>query len=71
MILPSVAVQQEQELLATAARHAEAVGLDSVWHRDHVPVGRPVRDAGIALELLPQLWVGAPVRLIASRADPR
>ncbi|HEY0542105.1 MAG TPA: LLM class flavin-dependent oxidoreductase, partial [Actinoallomurus sp.] len=50
VILPSVAVQSAQNLdLATAARHAEEIGLDSVWHGDHLAVGMPTLDAPIAL----------------------
>ena len=50
VILPSVAVQGAQSLdLATAARHAEEVGLDSVWHGDHLAVGMPTLDAPVAL----------------------
>jgi alkanesulfonate monooxygenase SsuD/methylene tetrahydromethanopterin reductase-like flavin-dependent oxidoreductase (luciferase family) len=50
VILPSVAVQRGEGLdLATAARHAEDVGLDSVWHGDHLAVGADVLDSTIAL----------------------
>jgi alkanesulfonate monooxygenase SsuD/methylene tetrahydromethanopterin reductase-like flavin-dependent oxidoreductase (luciferase family) len=50
VILPSVAVQGAQSLdLATAARHAEEAGLDSVWHGDHLAVGMPTLDAPVAL----------------------
>lgn len=50
VILPSVDVQRREGLdLATAARHAEDVGLDSVWHGDHLAVGGDVLDSTIAL----------------------
>ncbi|GGM57146.1 N5,N10-methylene tetrahydromethanopterin reductase [Micromonospora sonchi] len=50
VILPSVAVQQRQGLdLPTAARHAEELGLDSVWHGDHLAVGMPTLDCAVAL----------------------
>lgn len=50
VILPDVATQQEQHLdLATAARHAEEAGLDSVWHGDHLAVGAPTLDCTVAL----------------------
>jgi alkanesulfonate monooxygenase SsuD/methylene tetrahydromethanopterin reductase-like flavin-dependent oxidoreductase (luciferase family) len=50
VVLPSVDVQRAQNLdLATAARHAEKIGLDSVWHGDHLAVGMPSLDAPIAL----------------------
>jgi alkanesulfonate monooxygenase SsuD/methylene tetrahydromethanopterin reductase-like flavin-dependent oxidoreductase (luciferase family) len=50
VILPSVDVQRREGLaLAAAARHAEDVGLDSVWHGDHLAVGGDVLDSTIAL----------------------
>ncbi|WP_329259401.1 LLM class flavin-dependent oxidoreductase [Actinoallomurus sp. NBC_01490] len=50
VILPTVAVQSTQDLdLAAAARHAEAVGLDSVWHGDHLATGAASLDAPVAL----------------------
>ncbi|HEV7758088.1 MAG TPA: LLM class flavin-dependent oxidoreductase [Acidimicrobiales bacterium] len=50
VILPSVDVQRREGLdLATAARHAEDAGLDSVWHGDHLAVGGDVLDSTIAL----------------------
>lgn len=50
VVLPSLAVQQDEKLdLAAAARHAEDMGLASVWHGDHLAVGRPVLDLGIGL----------------------
>jgi alkanesulfonate monooxygenase SsuD/methylene tetrahydromethanopterin reductase-like flavin-dependent oxidoreductase (luciferase family) len=50
VILPSVDVQRREGVdLATAARHAEDAGLDSVWHGDHLMVGGPVLDATIGL----------------------
>jgi hypothetical protein len=37
VILPSVDVQRRDDLtIATAARHAEDIGLDSVWHGDRL-----------------------------------
>ncbi|WP_236667167.1 MULTISPECIES: LLM class flavin-dependent oxidoreductase [unclassified Nonomuraea] len=50
VILPGVAVQRRDGLdLGAAARHAEAAGLDGVWHGDHLAVGGPTLDAPIAL----------------------
>lgn len=50
VILPSVGVQRAQKLdLPTAARHAEQIGLDSVWHGDHLATGMPSLDALIVL----------------------
>jgi alkanesulfonate monooxygenase SsuD/methylene tetrahydromethanopterin reductase-like flavin-dependent oxidoreductase (luciferase family) len=50
VILPSVDVQRREGLdLAAAARHAEDVGLDSVWHGDHLALGRDVLDSTVAL----------------------
>lgn len=50
VILPSVATQRAQKLdIATAARHAEEIGLDGVWHGDHLSIGVPVLDCAIAL----------------------
>jgi len=50
VILPGVAVQRREGIdLREAARHAEAAGLDGVWHGDHLAVGGPTLDAPIAL----------------------
>ncbi|MGW4353022.1 LLM class flavin-dependent oxidoreductase [Nocardia sp. NPDC004582] len=50
VILPSVATQRAQNLdIATAAVHAEQVGLSGVWHGDHLSTGVPVLDCAIAL----------------------
>jgi alkanesulfonate monooxygenase SsuD/methylene tetrahydromethanopterin reductase-like flavin-dependent oxidoreductase (luciferase family) len=50
VILPPVAVQRRDNLdLSAAARHAEQVGLDSVWHGDHLITGMPTLDCTIAL----------------------
>jgi alkanesulfonate monooxygenase SsuD/methylene tetrahydromethanopterin reductase-like flavin-dependent oxidoreductase (luciferase family) len=50
VVLPSVEVQRREGVdVATAARHAEEVGLDSVWHGDHLAVGRDVLDATVGL----------------------
>ena len=50
VILPSSATQQRESLdLATAARHAEELGLDSVWHGDHLATGMPSLDCVVAL----------------------
>jgi len=50
VILPSIAVQERDNLdLQTAARHAEDLGLDSVWHGDHLATGMPTLDCMIAL----------------------
>ncbi|GAA2210319.1 hypothetical protein GCM10009850_057780 [Nonomuraea monospora] len=50
VILPGIAVQRRDGLTpAQAAAHAEAAGLDGVWHGDHLAVGGPVLDAPIVL----------------------
>jgi len=50
VVLPSLAVQREQRLdLPAAARHAEEIGLDSVWHGDHLATGTPSLDCAVAL----------------------
>lgn len=50
VILPSIRVQHDQKLdLPTAARHVEDLGLDSVWHGDHLAVGMATLDCAIAL----------------------
>lgn len=50
VILPSLAVQRRDRLdLATAARHAEDAGLDSVWHGDHLSAPMPTVECMIAL----------------------
>lgn len=50
VILPSIAVQHRDDLdLPSAARHAEELGLDSVWHGDHLATGTPTLDCAIAL----------------------
>jgi alkanesulfonate monooxygenase SsuD/methylene tetrahydromethanopterin reductase-like flavin-dependent oxidoreductase (luciferase family) len=50
VILPSVDVQRRDDLtIATAARHAEDIGLDSVWHGDHLTTGTDVLDCTVAL----------------------
>jgi alkanesulfonate monooxygenase SsuD/methylene tetrahydromethanopterin reductase-like flavin-dependent oxidoreductase (luciferase family) len=50
VILPSVAVQRREDLdVPSAARHAEDLGLDSVWHGDHLATGMPTLDCTIAL----------------------
>ncbi|MFD6358075.1 LLM class flavin-dependent oxidoreductase [Nocardia tengchongensis] len=47
-----MATQRAQNLdIATAARHAEQVGLDGVWHGDHLSIGAPVLDCTIALAM--------------------
>ncbi|MFI5844525.1 LLM class flavin-dependent oxidoreductase [Catenuloplanes sp. NPDC051500] len=50
VILPSLPVQHRDGLdLATAARHAENAGLDSVWHGDHLAAPMPTVECTIAL----------------------
>ncbi|MEV5827244.1 LLM class flavin-dependent oxidoreductase [Spirillospora sp. NPDC052242] len=50
VILPGIDVQRRDGItLRDAARHAEAAGLDGVWHGDHLAVGRPTLDATLAL----------------------
>ncbi|WP_422769082.1 LLM class flavin-dependent oxidoreductase [Plantactinospora sp. WMMC1484] len=50
VILPTVAVQHAEGLdLPGAARHAEDLGFDSVWHGDHLAIGRPTLDCAVAL----------------------
>ncbi|MFC7591703.1 LLM class flavin-dependent oxidoreductase [Nonomuraea antimicrobica] len=50
VILPGVAVQRREGITpAAAARHVEDVGLDGVWHGDHLAIGAPTLDAPIVL----------------------
>jgi alkanesulfonate monooxygenase SsuD/methylene tetrahydromethanopterin reductase-like flavin-dependent oxidoreductase (luciferase family) len=50
VILPSVDVQRRDDLtIPAAARHAEDIGLDSVWHGDHLATGTDVLDCAVAL----------------------
>lgn len=50
VVLPSLTTQYEQKLdLRTAARHAEAAGLASIWHGDHLAIGAPVLDVTVGL----------------------
>lgn len=50
VVLPSIAVQHSENLdLPTAARHAEDLGFDSVWHGDHLAIGTPTLDCVVAL----------------------
>lgn len=50
VVLPSLTTQHTQRLdLREAARHAEDVGLDSVWHGDHLSIGVPVLDIAVGL----------------------
>ncbi|WP_203842611.1 LLM class flavin-dependent oxidoreductase [Winogradskya humida] len=72
VILPSLAVQRRDKLtLAEAARHAEDVGLDSVWHGDHLAVGMPTVDCTIALAVAAtatsRIAIGASVFIPAIR----
>ncbi|MER6828675.1 LLM class flavin-dependent oxidoreductase [Streptosporangium sp. NPDC000563] len=72
VILPSVAVQREQRLdLGTAARHAEQVGLDGVWHGDHLATGTASLDCAVALAVAAgataRIRVGASVFVPAIR----
>lgn len=71
-LLPSVNQLGEQGLdLTTAARHAEEVGLDSIWHGDHLAVGMPTLDAPIALAtaaaVTERIGIGASVFIPAIR----
>ncbi|RSM78612.1 LLM class flavin-dependent oxidoreductase [Kibdelosporangium aridum] len=72
VVLPSVAVQREENLdLATAARHAEDVGLASVWHGDHLAVGSPTLDCAVGLAVAAtatrRIKIGASVFIPAIR----
>ncbi|MFB9297546.1 LLM class flavin-dependent oxidoreductase, partial [Kibdelosporangium philippinense] len=72
VVLPSVAVQRAENLdLAAAARHAEDVGLASVWHGDHLAVGAPTLDCTVALTVAAtstrRIKVGASVFVPAIR----
>ena len=50
VVLPSLTTQHQQGLdLRAAARHAEAVGLVSIWHGDHLAIGSPVLDVTVGL----------------------
>jgi alkanesulfonate monooxygenase SsuD/methylene tetrahydromethanopterin reductase-like flavin-dependent oxidoreductase (luciferase family) len=73
VILPSIAVQRQDELdLPTAARHAEDTGLDSVWHGDHLATGVPTVDCAVALAAAAattrRIRVGASVFVPAMRS---
>ena len=50
VVLPSLSTQRAEGIdLRVAARHAEQVGLASVWHGDHLAVGAPVLDITVGL----------------------
>ncbi|WP_327008014.1 LLM class flavin-dependent oxidoreductase [Dactylosporangium sp. NBC_01737] len=50
VVLPSLAAQRRDGIdLRIAARHAEDVGLNSVWHGDHLATGQPSLDLAVAL----------------------
>lgn len=71
-LLPAITQQRDQNLdLSTAARHAEAAGLDSIWHGDHLAVGMPTLDAPIALAtaaaVTERIGIGASVFVPAIR----
>lgn len=72
VVLPSIDVQRAQNLdLAAAARHAEEVGLDGVWHGDHLALGMPSLDASTALAVAAtateRIHIGASVFVPAIR----
>jgi len=72
VVLPSLTTRREQGLdLRTAARHAESVGLASVWHGDHLAIGAPVLDVTVALATVAavteRISVGAGVYVPALR----
>ncbi|GAB7045546.1 LLM class flavin-dependent oxidoreductase [Catenuloplanes indicus] len=72
VVLPSAEVQRRDGLdLATAARHAEDAGLDSVWHGDHLATGVPTVECTIALAVAAtathRIGVGAAVFVPAIR----
>lgn len=72
VVLPSLTAQLEQRLdLRTAARHAEQLGLDSIWHGDHLVVGSPVLDVMVGLATVAavteKIAVGASVFIPALR----
>jgi alkanesulfonate monooxygenase SsuD/methylene tetrahydromethanopterin reductase-like flavin-dependent oxidoreductase (luciferase family) len=73
VVLPSLTAQRAQGLdLRTAAQHAEAVGLDSVWHGDHLAIGAPVLDVTVALATVAavtrRISIGAGVYVPALRS---
>lgn len=50
VVLPSLSAQRRDGIdLRIAARHAEAVGLDSVWHGDHLATGQSSLDLAVGL----------------------
>lgn len=50
VVLPSLAAQLRDGIdLRVAARHAEAVGFDSIWHGDHLATGQPSLDLAVGL----------------------
>lgn len=72
VILPPVDVQRRDRLdLPTAARHAEPVGLHSVWHGDHLAIGTATLDCAVALAAAAagtrRLFVGTSVFVPAIR----
>ncbi|GAB7044574.1 MULTISPECIES: LLM class flavin-dependent oxidoreductase [Catenuloplanes] len=72
VVLPSVEVQRRDRLdLATAARHAEDAGLDSVWHGDHLATGAPTVECTVALAVAAtathRIGIGASVFVPALR----
>jgi alkanesulfonate monooxygenase SsuD/methylene tetrahydromethanopterin reductase-like flavin-dependent oxidoreductase (luciferase family) len=72
VVLPSPPVQHRDRLdLAAAARHAEDVGLDSVWHGDQLAVAMPTVDCTVALAVAAtattRIGIGASVFIPAIR----
>jgi alkanesulfonate monooxygenase SsuD/methylene tetrahydromethanopterin reductase-like flavin-dependent oxidoreductase (luciferase family) len=73
VVLPAVgaAVQGGRVTLQEAARHAEDVGLDSVWVGDHLATGAPSLDCAVALATVAavteRVTVGASVFVPALR----
>ena len=73
VVLPSFTARREQGLdLRTAAQHAESIGLDSVWHGDHLAIGAPVLDVTVALATVAavtaRISIGAGVYVPALRS---
>jgi alkanesulfonate monooxygenase SsuD/methylene tetrahydromethanopterin reductase-like flavin-dependent oxidoreductase (luciferase family) len=72
VILPGIGGQERDGVeLTAAARHAEDIGLDSVWHGDHLAAGMPSLDCTIALAtaaaVTERIDIGASVYIPAIR----
>lgn len=74
VILPTSSPQPGQAILGDvreSARHAEELGLDSVWSTDHLIAGAPMLDSSVVLAtaaaVTERITVGYNVMLLALR----